>query len=310
MAANVESMMYFGQRPWHGLGKELANPATAEDAIIYAGLDWQVTKEPIYFENLEKVEGHYATVRANSDLPNSKITLGVVKERYTPLQNKDAFGFFDAIVGEGKAIYHTAGVLGKGERIWILAKLPGEIRVAGDDISEKFLLLTNSHDGSSGVQVKFTPIRVCCQNTLNAALNHGDTINLKHTQNIDQKIKQAYQLLNITNAYYDQLEERFQAMAQKQVNSAMLGEYLKKVMPDAKNQTYSPIINLFENGQGNNDPLTRRTLWTAYNAVVEYVDHKRTRVKEQNKLQSIWFGGGAQIKQKAFDEALDLLKAA
>jgi phage/plasmid-like protein (TIGR03299 family) len=309
MTANIESMMYYGDRPWHGLGTRLNNPATAAEAIFYARLDWQVEKMPIYLDTGLHVEGYYATIRKPDIFQPHEIPLGVVKERYTPLQNSDAFGFFDAIVGEGKAIYHTAGVLGKGERVWILAKLPGHITVTDYDISEKFLLLTNSHDGSSGVQVKFTPIRVVCQNTLSAALRMGDTINIRHTQGIDQKIKEAYRLLNITNAYYDQLEDSFRNMAKKQVDTELLGTYLQSVFPDAE-KTHQTVTGLFENGRGNNDPLTRRTLWTAYNAVTEFVDHNRSRVKPENKLQSIWFGSGALIKQRAFDQAIHMMQAA
>jgi phage/plasmid-like protein (TIGR03299 family) len=308
MSANVESMMYYGDRPWHGLGTRLNNPVTAAEAIFYARLDWTVIKQPIYLESGQQVEDYYATVRQPCIFQAESIPLGVVKERYTPLQNTDAFGFFDAIVGEGKAIYHTAGVLGRGERVWILAKLPGHITVTDYDLSEKFLLLTNSHDGSSGVQVKFTPIRVVCQNTLSAALRMGDTINIRHTQGIDLRIKEAYRLLNITNAYYDQLEDSFRGMAKKQVGTELLGTYLQSVFPDAT-KTHDIVTGLFEEGRGNNDPLTRRTLWTAYNAVTEFVDHNRSRVRPENKLQSIWFGSGAQIKQRAFDHAITLLAA-
>jgi phage/plasmid-like protein (TIGR03299 family) len=305
MAANIESMMFYGDRPWHGLGTRLNNPATAAEAMFYARLDWTVIKQPIFLESGQQVEDYYATVRQPCIFQADSIPLGVVKERYTTLQNTDAFGFFDAIVGEGKAIYHTAGVLGKGERVWILAKLPGHITVTDYDISEKFLLLTNSHDGSSGVQVKFTPIRVVCQNTLSAALRMGDTINIRHTQGIDQRIKEAYRLLNITNTYYDQLEGTFRTMAKKQVNTELLSHYLQAVFPDAE-KTHQIITGLFEYGRGNNDPLTRRTLWTAYNAITEFIDHNRPRVRPENKLQSIWFGSGALIKQRAFDQAITL----
>ena len=161
------SMMYVNEVPWHKLGTKLENPATAAEAIQAAGLDFNVVKKTLTTTAPDlPVVGHYATVRTD----NLQV-LGVVGSRYEPIQNRDAFTTFDELVGEGEAIYHTAGVLGKGERIWILAKLPDYIRVNGDDLVEKFLLLTNSHDGSGPVRVKLTPIRVVCENTLTVALD-------------------------------------------------------------------------------------------------------------------------------------------
>jgi len=317
MAANVESMMYFGQRPWHGLGTELDKPATAEDAIICAGLDWEVQKYPMHLEvgpgePMVQIPDAYATVRVR---PGGKINrqdiLGVVGERYLPLQNKDAFAFFDAIVGERQAIYHTAGVLGKGERIWLLAKLPGEIVVPGNDITEKFLLLTNSHNGNSSVQVKFTPIRVVCQNTLSAAMSDGgDIVNIRHTSYMDGRLKEAHKLLNITNTYYQRLDEVFKAMARKPLDVAGFDTYLSAVLPEASDETRGNVTSVFEMGAGSDIQAIRGTLWAGYNAFTEYSDWHRPRVKSEKRLNSIWFGSGAQIKQRAFVEAEKILMAA
>jgi len=130
MPANINSMMYVGQKPWHGLGTKLEKVATSEEAIIAAGLDWKVTKEPLFLKNGTMIESSYATVRED----NHNV-LGVVGRVYEPLQNKGAFQFFDAVVGIKEAMYHTAGALGNGECVWILAKLPGVVRVVGDDVT-------------------------------------------------------------------------------------------------------------------------------------------------------------------------------
>ena len=209
-------MMYVGGVPWHGLGTVLDKPATAEEAIQAARLDWQVKKLPLYASEGDgsllrlPVPDKYAVARENSfDV------LGVVGSSYTPVQNREAFAFFDPIVGKQAAIYHTAGALGKGERVWILAKLPDSIRVVGDDITDKFLLLTNSHDGTSSLQVKFTPVRVVCQNTLSLAINQGGAgIKISHHTDIHQRLKAAEKMLGIVHHQFDELADTFREMVQ------------------------------------------------------------------------------------------------
>ena len=199
-------MFYVGETPWHELATKLDRPATAHEAIKAAQLDYQVEKKPlraiVYHTRHSPVDDHYATVRMDT-----REVLGIVGNRYSPIQNRDAFSFFDSLVGSDEAIYHTAGALGKGERIWILAKLPSYIKVKGEDIVEKYLLLTNSHDGSSLVRAKLTPVRVVCSNTLTAALDGmEEEVRIRHTPNSTAKLEQAHKLLGLTNSLYDQLE--------------------------------------------------------------------------------------------------------
>ncbi|MEI6291932.1 MAG: DUF932 domain-containing protein, partial [Chloroflexota bacterium] len=194
------AMMYVGITPWHSLGTKLNNPPKSDDAIISAGLDWRVEKYPLVAKtphgNIE-INDRFAVMREDfKDRPQPHF-FAIVSKDYEPLQNIEAFQFFDDIVGRKEAIYETAGALGSGERVWILAKLPESIRVVGDDICDKYLLLSNSHDGKSSVQIKFTPIRVVCQNTLTMALSHGTTVRIPHNQNIRKRLSDSERLLGI-----------------------------------------------------------------------------------------------------------------
>ena len=240
--------------------------------------------------------------------------LGVVGNRYRPIQNRDAFKFFDALVGEGEAIYHTAGVLGKGERIWILAKLPDYIKVRGEDIVEKFLLLTNAHDGSGTVQAKLTPIRVVCQNTLSAALSDGQQeVRISHTANATKRLEQAHKVLGLSNVIFAQLELIYHKMAVSRCSEVELLNYVKMLMPDNPMiedhaRTEAIRSNILE-AYSKVTPDVQGTWWGAYNAISEYTDHFQTADTNPGKmLQSMWFGGKEQLKKKAFRLAVDTLR--
>ena len=211
------AMMYYGEAPWHRLGTKLDHPATAEEAIRAASLDWEVAKKPLFISHGEKsheVPDRFAVVRQDQlDQDEKPAVLGIVGPEYTPWQNREAFAWFDPIVGQGAAVYHTAGALGNGERVWILAKLPDKIQVIGDDIADKYLLLSNSHDGGSSVQVKFTPIRVVCQNTLTMALSEGRSIRIHHTKNLKERMAAARDALGIIEARFKDISEGFQRLA-------------------------------------------------------------------------------------------------
>jgi phage/plasmid-like protein (TIGR03299 family) len=323
------AMMYAGEAPWHGLGTRVEGAATASEAITAAGLDWEVAKLPLYATNGMHgvpVIGKYATVRADKIGKPDCQAFGIVSESYTPLQNYEAFEFFDAIVKDrNAAMYHTAGALGIGERIWILAKLPGDIRVANDDITDRYLLLSNNHDGRAGVQIKFTPVRVVCNNTLTLALSQGGTISVPHFRDLDRRLSKAVDLLCIINHKYSEIEERFNDFANIRINTDRLHTYLKAVFPDPEDQYNVAGLKkaqlnrtcaeyLFDQGKGNQSKSVAGTLWAAYNGVTELIDHRVPSIKDDSgsrgasrRLSSLWFGQGSHIKARAFEIALDKL---
>ena len=164
MAAEIETMFYVRETPWHGLGTKVMEAPTSKEALNLSGLDWKVEQEKIYTENGNVVTGFKANVR-----DTDKKVLGVVTDRYKVVQNEEAFAFTDELLGEGVR-YETAGSLQGGRKVWLLAHLPHEYIIAGERISP-YLVFSNTHDGSGAIRVAITPIRVVCQNTLNLALN-------------------------------------------------------------------------------------------------------------------------------------------
>ena len=312
------SMMYVGEEPWHGLGTKLAEPATAEEAISAANLDWTVKKVPVYAWDgriAYPIDGTFTVVPEYLWGQETCPTWGLLGRDYTPLQNRDTFGFFDDIVGQGAAIYHTAGALDDGRRVWILAKMPDDIVAAGKDITKKFLLLSNSHDGSGSVQIKFTPVRVVCHNTLTLALQTGDaSIRVPHTPDIEGRLEIARQNLELIHAGYDQIAKGFAALAKVALDDAGLMAYLKLVFPNPPNlkdgraferveRDRQTARKLFTKGRGNNVACVAGTLWAAYNGISEMIDHGRNRRTPDQHLEHIWFGSGYTLKVRAFEMA-------
>ncbi len=321
------SMMYVGEAPWHKLGTKLDKPATAAEAIKAANLNWSVCKQPIILSVTSQIiKDKFAVVRDDKLKDANCPVFGIVGNSYTPLQNSEAFEFFDPIVGKENApIYHTAGALGDGERVWILAKLPDTIRVIGDDIADKYLLLSNSHDGQSSVQIKFTPIRVVCQNTLTMALGKGQTLRVPHTRDLHYRLQQAEMMLGTINKRFGEIEETFKAMTRVQIDGAKLTSYLTEVFPeplDKENQRAIARVyerreltkHFFVEGVGNTAEGVKGTLWAAYNGVTELVDHRvpvnpRGKDVESARLNNIWFGDGYLTKARAFTIAINNLEA-
>ena len=311
------AMMYAGETPWHGLGTKLEKPASAAEAISAAGLDYVVQLESLTTTNGIPVPKRKAVIRTDSNT-----VLGVVGNSYQPVQNHQCFGFLDDMVAEGEIRYHTAGALGQGEKIWMLAKLPGEIRVKeSEDVTEQFLLLSNSHDGSSALRVYFTPIRVVCANTLGMAerKSRGQGVSIIHKGDLTAKVAEAQEILGLAKYFYRNLDRRINRLAWHYPTRGQLETYFSMLYPDnpeSKNQRSANIrkelFHLFEHGRGQNIPETKLTTWAAFNAVTEFVDHHRStrgrtdQEKASRRLESAWFGSGAKLKADAWTMAVEM----
>lgn len=238
MAANVESMFYVRETPWHGLGTRVKEAPSSKDALVYAGLDWKVIQEPVYTDSQELIEGYKANVR-DSD----RRVLGVVTDRYKVIQNEEAFAFTDALLGEGVR-YETAGSLQGGKKVWVLARMPHEYIITGERISP-YLLFSNTHDGSGAIKVALTPIRVVCNNTLNLALSTAKrSWSMIHTGDIQGKLQEAKDTLLLADRYMDSLGKEFENLRMKSMTDKQVMEYIEVLLPVEEDGTMKQKRNI------------------------------------------------------------------
>ena len=322
MPAEVENMFYVGDPPWHGQGTRLDDPPTAHEAIRAAGLNWRVEKRPLFTPFYKKrtksrsphgvqkvIEGYSAVVRTDKQR-----VLGVVGKTWQPLQNRDAFEFFDPFVENGAAAYHTAGSLKDGQYVWVLAKLDSDpMRVAKNDYVDRYLLLSNSHDGKTAVNVRFTPVRVVCWNTLSMAEsdNAAPFLRIRHAGNLKQTMQRVQEVVDITNRTFAATLEKYRWLAKHQVGN--IQKYVCDVLqvphdPEQPPRALDNIVQLFDADRGQDNKAIRGTLWAAYNGITEWVDHERGR--DSTRIHAAWYGEGMRIKQRAMTVATELARAA
>jgi phage/plasmid-like protein (TIGR03299 family) len=326
------------EKAWHNLGQIITDYPTSAEAIIHAGLNYTVEKRPLFTYDTEnhtgdpetdilipeiEVPDFYATIRNDTEQ-----VLGVVGKDYEVVQNVNAFEFFDSIVGGKDGIlYETAGALGKGERIFITAKLPDYIRVGKDDLIEQYLFLTTSHDGYGSITAAFTPVRIVCANTLNAAMrNHSNGIKIRHTASANERLKQAHQLLGITNQLADELEEVFNHWSKIRITDNAVKHLIqiamapnKEVLQNLQNGKQDELSTTYNNmvssvmeyaltSPTQQEATTKGTLFGAYNAVTGYFQNVRNFKDDESKFKSIMYGTGLQRSQTAFDLCTEFAK--
>ena len=319
MSHEFESGFFTHTPAWHKLGTVLEEPPTIQEGLIAAGLDWGVKEAPLQAldcggERILDVPRHKALLR---ETDNS--VLGVVGQNYVPLQNIEAFQWFDFLLHEGDATLEAAGSLKEGRIVWVLAKLRETGEVGEGDEIRSYVLLSNSHDGSRAVTIGFTPIRVVCWNTLSMAHSHLDSqaekglrkqLSFKHTTNVREQMDFAKSVVDLSSQSFSAGIESFRALANRQCSSILFEEYVSQVFgvekPKEDLRAFCTLQELFEDGRGANLPKVRGTLWGAYNAITEFVDHTRGRT-EETRLEAAWFGAGKVTKEKAHEVAVSFL---
>lgn len=351
-------MAKFGVKgePWRMKGAtNVEDCKTSEEVMIKAGLNFQVSKCEIVAQmpvrdfsdaELDRINedirkgnaflkdnkmyrvcpNNYTTYRTDYNIP-----LGSVKNKYTIVQNKDAFNFFDDAIGKDKAIWQTAGAWGNGERVFVSAKLPENILVKGDPV-DTYLVFTNSHDGSSGVKILFTPIRVICRNTLNAAIRSAKNfVTFRHTNQVHNKIALAQEVLGISKIYAQDTQEVYNELANIKMNDDQVIEYLCRQFLSEEEanaviqngHTFKQIVDrrwitieaaeismrkanqisdtweYYHTGPG--QAQIAGTAWGAANAISGYFSNVDTSVADIKRLDSLLYGDKSKKIASAFD---------
>lgn len=310
MSANVETMFYTREKPWHGLGTRVLEAPTSAAALSLAGLDWRVIQKALRTEDGYSVPGFKANIR---DRDNQ--VLGVVTNRYRVVQNEEAFAFTDSLLGEG-VTYETAGSLQNGRRTWILAKLPQRYIISGDEITP-YLVFMNSHDGSGAIKAAMTPIRVVCQNTLNLALSSAKrTWSAEHVGDIQGKLKDARDTLLYAGQYMKELGKAIDALNKIKLSDRKVYEYIDALFPLIDNATETQKKNLLRLKEDVkiryfDAPDLKSVGKNGYrfvNAVSDFATHSEPLRRRENYKESLFaktVEGNAMI-----DKAYELVKAA
>jgi phage/plasmid-like protein (TIGR03299 family) len=311
----ISEMAFSGNLPWHNLGQKLEQDVGSFEMIKAAHLDWSVSKMDMVVPNCDPFLDIAVPEKVAIVRNDTKAILSVVGEDYAPIQNTEMFAFFESLVGCGELKYETAGSLFGGRRVFATAKTKNQVRINGtDDVSDTYICVFNSHDGSLALKSFFTNIRVVCNNTLNAAIRGAkNAVSIRHTGDISSRIQEAQTILNINAEYTHKFSEIANHLALKQVDSKMVEQFLldcfapKKEEGDeastrAKN-IMTRVKNNFENDPKNNLKGISGTAWSLLNAVTQFADHEAVAVKKNAdmRMNSIMFGTGATMKQKAFD---------
>ena len=342
MAHAVETMAYAGETPWHGLGVKVEDNLTPQEMLVAAGLDWTVSKRHLFThadpdvnasDELIGVENYSVLVR---DSDNK--TFGPCGPRFIPSQNADAFEFFKKFTDAGDMKMETAGSLKGGEQVWGLANISEDFTLPGDDRVLGYLLVSVSHKWGKSNEIRFTPIRVVCNNTLTMALADSGRIGFRmpHVRALDSVVfVAAEQALGLAGDRMKEFKEAAEFLSSKQFDKDSIVNYVadlfqpdllkaqeeienmsdtrmianRQTMVEEFKRTPSLVYQAIDQQPGAKLKSSNGTWWGAMNAVTFVVDHKWGHDRDAS-LHNAWFGGRASLKQRAMNKAIEYARAA
>lgn len=350
MAHYFESGFFVREKAWHGLGTVLREAPNTREALRVSGLDWSVELAPVYctpgvdpetvgnpdFSSIIQCPDARAIVRTRhqQDGDIASDVLGVVGDRYEPLQNVDAFAWFDPIIADRDCSLEAAGSVKGGRHVWILARINSGAQQVGrnpQDIANPYLLLSNSHDGTRAVTVAFTPIRVVCWNTLSAANRLADKASetsrkVRHTRSAANTLAGVRETLNLAAKDFTSKALLWRDMASADIAPRGSQKLVQTVQRFARTVFGNPTAVAAAKKAGEVDSLPQvraeEHVWRLlhngpgadsaglspfglYMAATHYADHQNGH-NAGTRLASTWFGAGAQVRERAESEAMML----
>ena len=312
MVAGQAQMAYRESKglPWHGLGTPVSDDMTPKEMMIASGLDWKVAKHDNFIDLNGKIikTGKQTLVRETDGT-----ILSNVGKDWNPVQNEQAFEFFNDFVSSGDMVMDTAGSLRDGQIIWAAADVKDGFTLFGGDEVKGYLLFSNPHQYGKSIDVKFIMTRVVCNNTLSVALTEKNqpAVRMTHRNEFDpSKVKE---LLGLSAKNVQGFKERAEFLGSKNYNQQSFQDFLGKVFGvTAKDKTVlsrtaQRAMDIVETQPG--AEFQRGSWWQAYNAVTYMTDHELGRT-EDSRAESAWFGGNAKLKLRALNEVLKFAEAA
>lgn len=308
-ANGYTEMAFVGDLPWHGLGQELKQDASIEEWKVAAGFDWTIEQAPVQFATpdgaVNPVESRFVQYRSDNNFP-----LGIVSERYKPVQPEQVLEFFRDLVEESGFRLHTAGTLFGGKRLWALAETGRFGEVSKGDGVGGFLLLSTSADKSLATTARFTSVRVVCNNTLSMATeNNQHCVSFNHSRAFDHDLMKAK--LGAAVQSFEGFMLMAQYLRKQKLEQAQAVEFVRNIVlsdeqysnPDykyEKNRGFAKIMSLF-NEEAKGIEYAGRTKWGLVNAVTEYLDHHLPARTDDARLNSAWFGTGDAMKARTLE---------
>ena len=317
MAHQVETMAYAGQVPWHGLGVPVSNDLSPTMMMEKAGLDWRVEEVESFVEfGCRKIPTGNKSLIRDTD---GKILTNVGKD-WKPVQNEEAFNFFGEYVVSGDMEMHTAGSLKGGQIVWALAKVKESFDIFKGDTVDSYLLFSNPHQYGRSIDIRFTPIRVVCNNTLSLSLDmQADrSVKVGHRSEFDaDKVKEA---LGIASEKLNDYKEMAEFLGKRRYTGEALIEYFNTVFPRTTDKRVQgkalSVDTLSRNAKLCYDVMDEQpgaefatgSWWQAFNAVTYSADHLQGK-NEDNRLYSSWYGWNQLRKRDALKTALEFADA-